>query len=169
MNNIFSKTYRSRKPHTIKQLCKIYKKDINNNSNNKLYNACVNNQYCRKRKCNINNISVDNKFKLAQIKKLGANYNTLLMASIHSKCPATMPDKSRKRCYNKAMLKFYKDHELDTEYNNVLACDKTCANEKQTFHKHLFLMRGKHKQRTKKHNKIINVKDLPDNEMIKIM
>jgi hypothetical protein len=152
------------KPKTIKQLCEIYRKDINGKVNMPLYNSCKINQYCRKYKCK----NIDKKFKDAQIKKLGTNYNTLLLSSLHSKCPSTMVDKNRKRCYNSAMLKFYKDNNLENMYEKVLDCDKkTCAKEKAIFNTNLFRIR------TKRNNKIripkqLNIEELPDKEMIEI-
>jgi hypothetical protein len=152
------------KPKTIKQICEIYKKDITGKDNLPLFNSCKINQYCRKYKCK----DIDKKFKKAQIQKLGINYNTLLMASIHSKCPPTMADKSRKRCYSAAMSKFYKDNELGDIYNKVLECDKiTCGKEKQIFNTNLFRVRTK-KNKQIRIPKQLNIEDLPDKEMIEI-
>jgi hypothetical protein len=152
-----------KKPKTIKQYCEIYKNDITGKINMPLFNSCKINQYCRKYKCK----GIDTKFKQAQIKKLGTNYNTLLMSSIYSKCPAEMSDNNRKRCTNKAMLKFYEDNNLGDVYKNVLECDKkTCAKEKQIFQNNLFRIR-KHNKKIKIH-KLLVIEDLPDKEMIEI-
>jgi len=151
------------KPKTIKQFCEIYKKDIIGKTNLPLFNSCKINQYCRKYKCK----GIDNKFKKEQIKTLGNNYNTLLMSSLYSKCPSTMADKNRKRCYNTATKKFYKENNLDEVYEKVLECDKkTCAKEKKIFNTNLFRIR-----KNKKFAKIpqlLIIEDLPDNEMIEI-
>lgn len=150
-------------PRTIKQFCEIYKKNIIGKTNLPLFNSCKINQYCRKYKCK----GIDNKFKKAQEKTLGNNYNTLLMSSIYSKCPPNIPDKNRKRCYNTAMKKFYKENNLDNVYDKVLECDKkTCAKEKQIFNTNLFRMH-KNKKIAKKSQFLI-IEDLPDNEMIEI-
>jgi hypothetical protein len=152
------------KPKTIKQLCEVYKKDILGKVNTPLYNSCKINQYCRKYKCK----NIDKKFKQAQINKLGINYNTLLMSSLYSKCPADMIDKNRKRCNNRAMMKFYEDNNLGSVYKSVLECDKkTCAKEKQIFHNNLFRIRNKHQKKIKL-NKLLVIEDLPDKEMIEI-
>jgi hypothetical protein len=153
------------KPKTIKQLCEFYKKDINNKINMPLYKSCKINQYCRKYKCN----DIDKKFKNLQIKKLGTNYNTLLLSSLHNKCSSTLEDtKQRKKCYNSALLKFYKYHNLANDYAKVLECDKkTCAKEKKIFNNNLFLMHKK-KQKNTKFLKLLKIEDLPDNQMIEI-
>ena len=152
------------KPKTIKQLCEVYKKDITGKVNTPLYNSCKINQYCRKYKCK----NIDKKFKNSQIKALGINYNTLLLSSLHNKCPSTMPDKNRKRCYNSTMLKFYKDNNLLSGYEKVLECDKkTCAKEKEIFNTNLFRIRNKGKKQIRIH-KPLNIEELPDKEMIEI-
>ena len=69
-----SKKNKSKKKRTIKNNCENYKTNLFGNPNLKLYNSCKINQYCRKYKCK----NIDKKFKDAQIKKLGTNYNTLL-------------------------------------------------------------------------------------------
>jgi hypothetical protein len=153
------------KPKTIKQYCDIYKKDIIGKTNLPLFNSCKINQYCRKYKCK----GIDNKFKKIQSKTLGNNYNTLLMSSVYSKCPSTISDKNRKRCYNTAIKKFYKDNNLDEVYDKVIECDKkTCAKEKQIFYSNLFRTRKNQKQIKQKLPKLLNIEDLPDNEMIAI-
>ena len=151
------------KPRTIKQFCEIYKKDITGKTNLPLFNSCKINQYCRKYKCK----GIDNKFKKAQNKTLGNNYNTLLMSSLYSKCPSTIPDKNRKRCYNTAMKKFYKENALGEVYDKVLECDKkTCAKEKNIFNTNLFRIRKNKK--IGRFPKPLIIEDLPDNEMIEI-
>ena len=158
-----TKVKHTKKPKTIKQFCEIYKKDITGKPNLPLFKSCQVNQYCRKYKCN----DIDKKFIKQQQKQLGINYNTLLMSSLHSKCPATMLDKNRKRCYSSAMKKFYKDNNLISGYEKVLECDKkTCAKEKQIFNTNLYRIRTKGK-------KIriptpIKIEDMPDNQMIEI-
>lgn len=151
------------KPRTIKQFCEIYKKDITGKTNLPLFNSCKINQYCRKYKCK----GIDNKFKNAQTKRLGNNYNTLLMSSLYSKCPSTMEDKNRKRCYTNAMKKFYKENALGEVYNKVLECDKnTCAKEKYIFNTNLFRIRKNKKMA--RFPKPLIIEDLPDKEMIEI-
>lgn len=164
-NKSTNKTQKSkRKPKTIKQYCEIYKNDITGKVNMPLYSSCKINQYCRKYKCK----NIDKKFKQAQIKKLGINYNTLLMSSLYSKCPVDMADKTRKRCNNRAMMKFYEDNNLGSVYKSVLECDKkTCAKEKKIFHNNLFRIRNKHQKKIKL-NKFLVIEDLPDKEMIEI-
>lgn len=152
------------KPKTIKQLCEVYKKDILEKVNTPLYNSCKINQYCRKYKCK----NIDKKFKDAQTKKLGINYNTLLLSYLHNKCPSNMSDKNRKRCYNSTMLKFYKDNNLVSGYEKVLECDKKiCAKEKKIFNTNLFRIRNKGKKQIRIH-KLLNIEELPDKEMIEI-
>jgi hypothetical protein len=152
------------KPKTIKQLCEVYKKNITGKVNTPLYNSCKINQYCRKYKCR----NIDKKFKDSQTTKLGINYNTLLLSSLHNKCPSTMPDKNRKRCYNSTMLKFYKDNNLLSDYKKVLECDKKiCAKEKEIFNTNLFRIRNKGKKQIRIH-KPLNIEELPDKEMIEI-
>ena len=152
------------KPKTIKQLCEVYKKNITGKVNTPLYNSCKINQYCRKYKCS----NIDKKFKDSQTTKLGINYNTLLLSSLHNKCPSTMPDKNRKRCYNSTMLKFYKDNNLLSDYKKVLECDKKiCAKEKEIFNTNLFRIRNKGKKQIRIH-KPLNIEELPDKEMIEI-
>jgi hypothetical protein len=151
-------------PKTIKQLCEVYKKDITGKINLPLYKSCKINQYCRKYKCN----DIDKKFKNGQIKKLGINYNTLLLSSLYNKCPATMEDKNRKRCYNHAMLKFYKDNNLGDKYTQLLECDKkTCINEKKIFNTNLFRIRKKGQKQIRLPKKI-QIDELPDKDMIEI-
>jgi hypothetical protein len=151
------------KTRKIKQFCEIYKKDMTGNVNMPLFNSCKINQYCRKYKCK----NIDNKFKASQTKKLGTNYNALLMSSLYSKCPSTMNDKNRKRCYTTNMKKFYKENNLEDVYNKVLECDKkTCAKEKEIFYKNLFRIR-KNKKKIKAQTQIV-IEDLPDKEMIEI-
>jgi hypothetical protein len=164
-NKFTNQTRKSKiKPKTIKQYCEIYKNDITGKVNMPLYNSCKINQYCRKYKCK----NIDKKFKQAQINKLGINYNTLLMSSLYSKCPADMIDKNRKRCNNRAMMKFYEANSLGSLYKNVIECDKkTCAKEKQIFHNNLFRIRNKHQKKIKI-NKPLIIEDLPDKEMIEI-
>lgn len=151
------------KPKTIKQYCEIYKKDITGKPNVPLFKSCQINQYCRKYKCH----DIDKKFIKQQQKQLGINYNTLLMASLYNKCPATMPDKTRKRCYSSAMKKFYKDNNLISGYEKVLECDKkTCAKEKQIFNTNLYRIRTKGKKIRIPQQ--IKIEDMPDNQMIEI-
>ncbi len=141
----------------------MYKNDITGKINLPLFNSCKINQYCRKYKCK----SIDKKFKQAQIKKLGTNYNTLLMSSIYNKCPPEMSPNNRKRCTNKAMLKFYEDNNLGNVYKDVLECDnKICAKEKQIFHNNLFRIR-KHKKKLRIQKPLV-IEELPDKQMIEI-
>ena len=151
------------KPRTIKQFCELYKKDITGKTNLPLFNSCKINQYCRKYKCK----GIDNKFKNAQLKSLGNNYNTLLMSSLYSKCPSTMIDKNRKRCYNTTMKKFYRENNLGNVYDKVLECDKkTCSKEKKIFYTNLFRI---HKnKKIGRLPKPLIIEDLPDTEMIEI-
>jgi hypothetical protein len=152
-----------KKPRTIKQFCEIYKKDITGKTNLPLFNSCKINQYCRKYKCK----GIDKKFKNAQIKSLGNNYNTLLMSALYSNCPSTMMDKNRKRCYNTTMKKFYKENNLGDVYDKVLECNKkTCAKEKKIFYTNLFRI---HKnKKIGRLPKPLVIEDLPDKEMIEI-
>ena len=151
------------KPRTIKHFCEIYKKDITGKTNLPLFNSCKINQYCRKYKCK----GIDNKFKKVQTKTLGNNYNTLLMSSLYSKCPSTMEDKNRKRCYTNAMKKFYKENALGEVYDKVIECDKkTCAKEKYIFNTNLFRIRKNKK--IARFPKPLIIEDLPDKEMIEI-
>lgn len=151
------------KPRTIKQCCDIYKKDITGKTNLPLFNSCKINKYCRKYKCK----DIDNKFKKAQLKSLGNNYNTLLMSSLYNKCPLYMVDKTRKRCYNTTMKKFYKDNNLHEVYDKILECDnKTCVKEKRIFNTNLFRIRKNKK--IGRLPKLLIIEDLPDTQMIEI-
>ena len=78
-----------------------------------------------------------------------------------------MADKTRKRCNNRAMIKFYEDNNLGSVYKSVLECDKkTCAKEKKIFHNNLFRIR-KYKKQIKIPKPLV-IEDLPDKEMIEI-
>ena len=163
-NKNTKQTQKHNKPKTIKQYCEIYKNDVTGKVNMPLYNSCKINQYCRKYKCK----DIDKKFKQSQIKKLGTNYNTLLMSSLYNKCPAEMSDKSRKRCNNRAMLKFYEDNNLGSVYKSVLECDKkTCAKERKIFQNNLFRIRNKKNKKIRIHKPLV-IEELPDKEMIEI-
>lgn len=153
-----------KKLKTIKQICENYKKDIIGNTNTTLYNSCKINQYCRKYKCK----NIDKIFTNALTKKLGNNYNTLLMSSLYSKCPHTMQNKTRKRCISSAMKTFYKNNDLDNIYSKVLECDnKLCSKERKIFNTNLFRIRNKKNKFIHK-PKSINIEELPDKEMIQI-
>ena len=149
------------KKRTIKNNCENYKTNLFGKPNLKLYNSCKINQYCRKTKCK----NIDKTFEKEKIKKLGNNNNVLLMNSVYKKCPITISENNRKRCYNKAIKQFYDVNNLGDSYNKILECDtKTCSKERQIFFTNLFRF-NKNKKRIH-HQKLINVEDIPDEEMI---
>jgi hypothetical protein len=90
------------------------------------------------------------------------------MSSLYNKCPVEMSDKSRKRCNNRAMLKFYEDNNLGSVYKSVLECDnKTCAKERKIFQNNLFRIRNKKNKKIRIHKPLV-IEELPDKEMIEI-
>jgi hypothetical protein len=148
------------KKRTVKHFCKNYKKNIFGKPNINLYNSCKINQYCRKHKCQ----NIDKKFEIEKAKKLGNNNNQLLMASVYTKCPITISENNRKRCYNKAIKKFYESNNLGDTYNKLLECDnKLCSKERKIFYTNLFRVKTKKYGRKPK---LINIEDIPDKEMI---
>ena len=152
---------KSTKKQTISEYCKNYKYNILGKENKNVYDSCKINQYCRKYKCN----NIDHKFDIEKNKKLGNNNNLLLMSSIYRKCPVTMSEKNRKRCFNKATKTFYDEMGLGNTYNKVIECNKKiCAKENKIFHTNIYRL-----NKTKKiirTPKLINIEDLPDQEMI---
>ena len=129
-----------KKKRTIEKYCSFYKNDITGKLNKQLYRSCKINKYCRKYKCK----SIDEKMIKEQKKKLGQNYNTLILSSLRSACPITDEDnyKNRNKCETKALHKFYKANNMNELYNKVIECDKkTCAKEKQIFNTNLFRQR----------------------------
>jgi hypothetical protein len=143
--------------------CKHYKIKILGQTNKSLYEACKRNKTCRINKCG----NIDARLQSTIAKKLGADGNVLLLNSITSKCPLDMPNKSRKRCFNKATKKFYEENGMGDIYNEVLECDKkTCAKERHNFHATLF-----HANKTKKRVRspaLVNIEDIPDQQMIEM-
>ena len=125
----------------IEKYCSFYKNDITGKLNKQLYSSCKINKYCRKYKCK----SIDEKMIKEQKKKLGQNYNTLILSSLRSACPITTDEdnyKNRIKCETKALHKFYKANNLNELYNKVIECDKkTCSKEKQIFNTNLFRQR----------------------------
>lgn len=127
-----------KKKRTIEKYCNFYKTDINGKLNKQLYRSCKINKYCRKYKCK----KIDDKIISEQKKKLGPNYNTLVLGSLRSACPIIEEDKKRKKCETKALHKFYKENNMDDIYTKVIECDKkTCSKEKQIFNINLFRQR----------------------------
>ena len=123
----------------IEKYCKYFKNDINGKLNKNLYKSCKINKYCRKYKCN----NIDIKFNNEQFKKLGPNFNILVLNSLRSECPITDEDNTnRNKCESKALSKFYKQNNMSKIYNKVIECDKkTCSKEKQIFNTNLFRQR----------------------------
>ena len=125
---------------TIDKYCSFYKNDITGKLNKQLYRSCKINKYCRKYKCK----SIDEKIIKEQKKKLGQNYNTLILSSLRSACPITDEDnyKNKSKCETKALHKLYKANNMNELYNKVIECDKkTCSKEKQIFNTNLFRQR----------------------------
>ena len=124
----------------IEKYCGFFKNDINGKLNKQLYRSCKINKYCRKYKCN----NIDDKIIKDKIKKLGQNYNTLVINSLRSACPIPDEDnninnKNRKICETKALHKFYKENNMGDIYNKVVDCDKkTCSKENKIFNTNLF-------------------------------
>jgi hypothetical protein len=146
---------------TVKKYCANYKHKYIGRQDKSLYNSCKINQYCRKNKCK----NIDEKFDKMKNKKLGINNNLLLMTSITNKCPIEMPNKSRKKCLNKATKIFYEETDMGDIYKQVLECDKkTCAKERQIFFTNLFRA-NKTKKRIQEQPQV-NLEDIPDQQMI---
>ena len=150
----------------IEKYCSFYKHDITGKINKQLYRSCKINKYCRKYKCK----NIDEKLINQQKKKLGPNYNTLVLGSLRSACPMTEEDnyKNRIKCETKALYKFYNENDMGDLYNKVIECDKkTCSKEKQIFNTNLFRQR---QIKLKKSQKQLLDKDHfleeVDNEMI---
>ncbi len=153
-----------KKKHSIEKYCKTYKYDINGKLNKQLYNSCKINKYCRKYKCN----DIDGKMMQTQIKKLGLDYNKLIMKSILNKCPVTISDKNRKRCDTKALKEFYNNNGMGEIYKKVIECDKNiCKKEKDIFNTNLFRnKKTKLKIKQKKLLENANILDEPDKDLI---
>jgi hypothetical protein len=146
---------------TIKKYCDNYKHNYLGKQNKALYDACKTNQYCRKNKCK----DIDKKFDKIKNNKLGNNGNILLTTSITSKCPIEMPNKSRKKCLNKATKIFYEENNMGDIYKQVLECDnKICAKERQIYLTNLFRA-NKTKKRILQPIQV-NLEDIPDQQMI---
>ena len=146
---------------TIKKYCDNYKHNYFGKQNKALYDACKTNQYCRKTKCK----DIDRKFDKIKNNKLGNNGNILLMTSITNKCPIEMPNKSRKKCLNKATARFYETNNMSDIYKQVLECDKTiCAKERQIYLTNLFRV-NKTKKRIRQ-PVYVSLANIPDQQMI---
>lgn len=134
-------TNKLKNKRTIEKYCSFYKNDITGKLNKQLYRSCKINKYCRKYKCK----NIDEKIIKQQKKKLGQNYNTLILSSLRSACPITSNEdnyKNRNKCENKALHKFYKANNMNELYSKVIECDKkTCGKEKQIFNTNLFRQR----------------------------
>jgi hypothetical protein len=146
---------------TIEKYCSFYKHDITGKLNKQLYRSCKINKYCRKYKCK----SIDDKMIKEQKKKLGQNYNTLILSSLRAACPITTDEenyKNRIKCETKSLHKFYKANNLNELYNKVIECDKkTCSKEKQIFNTNLF--RQKQIRLKKKQREIIDADKFMEN------
>jgi hypothetical protein len=151
-----------RKKRTINQFCNNYKYNTFGKENKNLFESCKVNQYCRRYKCK----DIDRKFNLAKTKKIGVNNNAILITSLFRKCPIGMNNKNRKNCVSKATKKFYDENDLGDMYSKVLECDKnTCSKERKIFHTNIFRIKNKHQKRIRI-KPLINLEELPDQEMI---
>jgi hypothetical protein len=153
--------WRKARKITIKKYCANYKNDFLGKQNKSLYEACKINQYCRKNKCK----DIDRKFDKIKNNKLGKGGIALLLTSITNKCPLDLPNKTKKKCLNKATKKFYEDNGLSDIYNKVLECDKkTCSRERQIFFTNLFRANKTKKRFTMQAQ--VKLEDIPDQQMI---
>ena len=130
-----------KRPHIIDKICKIYKKDISGKLNNKLYNSCKINKYCRKYKCQ----NIDYKILKAKNKHFGNDYNKIIFDKIKLSCPQNILEddpkivKKQKNCVNKTIKNIYKDNNLEEIYKKSVECDNIiCAKEKKIFNSNLF-------------------------------
>lgn len=158
------KNKKTKKTKNINKICNEYGIDLNGTKNDKLYTSCKINKFCRKYKCK----NIDKKFKKHTLKKIGNQYNNLLLTSIYNNCNyPTMVDKKLMSKYNKCKakktLEFYKNNNLDHHYKKILECDTLCAKEKKIFLTNLFRFKNK---RIKKEPQL-NINNLPDIEYIK--
>lgn len=160
---LFKSLTKKTRKHKKRDYCAIYKHDFVGKPTPQLFRTCKMNSSCRKQKCD----NIDKKFKSEQIKRLGNDYNGLLMSSVYNKCPETLSNKSRKRCYNKSMAKFYEDNNMKDIYDKLQECDKkTCNKERQIFYTNLFKIRRQKKQ-IKIHQPLV-IKDIPDKQLIEM-
>ena len=164
-NNTSIKSHHKKKyKRNIEKYCKYYKTDINGKINKPLYNSCKTNKYCRKYKCK----NIDEKLIKGLTKKLGSNYNNLIVESLFNDCHMFDEKKERHKCENNALIKFYKTHDMNDIYDKVLECDnKTCSKEKKKFNTNLFNTNHLHFQ--KKQLDILEAQhniEEPDIEMI---
>ena len=113
--------------------------------------------------------NIDQRFNKQKYKKLGDGANNLLMGSIYRKCPITMEEKKRNICINNATQTFYNGIELGDIYSQLLKCDKTtCGKERKIFHTNIFRL-NKNKNKKKINTpKLINIEDIPDQQLIEI-
>uniref|UniRef100_A0A6C0EXM3 Uncharacterized protein n=1 Tax=viral metagenome TaxID=1070528 RepID=A0A6C0EXM3_9ZZZZ len=71
------------RPHIIDKYCGIYKTDITGKETKELYKSCRKVKYCRKYKCK----NIDSKFTKRKLKKLGPEFDSLIIRSLNIACP----------------------------------------------------------------------------------
>jgi len=71
------------RPHIIDKYCGIYKTDITGKETKELYKSCRKVKYCRKYKCK----NIDSKFTKRKLKKLGPEFDSLIIRSLNKACP----------------------------------------------------------------------------------
>jgi hypothetical protein len=127
-----------KKRNLIDKQCSIYKTDLNGKNTFYLFSTCKTNKYCRKYKCK----DIDNKIQKTLTRKLGLTHKNILLDNIRLNCSPNLSNQALKKCENKTISNFYKEHKMEPLYNKLLECDKTtCFKEKQAFNNELYRQR----------------------------
>ena len=174
------------RPHIIDKYCGIYKTDITGKETKELYKSCRKVKYCRKYKCK----NIDSKFTKRKLKKLGPEFDSLIIRSLNKACPepiiedetedevskvsskrsskssksfksSNQEDMDRLHCEKRELKKIYKEHDMDILHNKVLQCDNiTCNKEQKKFYNNIF--NQKELKLKKNQKKLLSQKNLED-------